>query len=638
MKKSKETKKPFSKIIESNAPRAVMECFKALLPPERITTTDWANKYRFFHPSEGATQGRYKCSEIPYLTWPGNPHQALDDTKVYEVVCQKSAQVAWTTGVLGNYIGKRITHEPAPILIMFPKEGAAKSWNREKLIPMIEATPILSDLINPKAEPNTWDYKEFKGGYLKIVGSNSASSVKSSPIPIIGVEEPDDCNQNLSGQGDAITLGKERTKSFKISLGQVKLIIGGTPTRDIISAISREMELSDKRRGMVACHECEHVAPLDFDNLIIPNNEELDHPIFGKSDTDNAFYACKNCGATWTFEQKNKNLYHPKNHWLPTAEFNGIAGFYLNELYSKFEGSSFKILAEKKLTALYELNVLGKPDKWIAFMNSSIGMPYKFEGESREAHDLEEFGLDYELGTVPSGAYVLTAGVDVQEDRLELGVRAWGPGGVSYLVERKKLYGNPPDINDPVWDALGAELDRRYTVGKRDDAQIAMMSIDSGFKAENVYSFVRDRLSMGDARCIAIKGSSRDAGERPIFSRPRVIDYYAKGQETKADKWGVSVYPVGTNEAKSQIFTLLGMAGKENARYFWPRSVDEDYLKEMTSEVLAPNRANKMTWQRKAGFRAEALDCEVYAMHAGFVIDLHKYEDADWEALQAYYD
>lgn len=117
MKKSKETKKPFSKIIESNAPRAVMECFKALLPPERITTTDWANKYRFFHPSEGATQGRYKCSEIPYLTWPGNPHQALDDTKVYEVVCQKSAQVAWTTGVLGNYIGKRITHEPAPILI-----------------------------------------------------------------------------------------------------------------------------------------------------------------------------------------------------------------------------------------------------------------------------------------------------------------------------------------------------------------------------------------------------------------------------------------------------------------------------------------------------------------------------------------
>lgn len=623
-----------SEILQANQREAILAIFRAILPPERIGTTEWANKYRYFHPTEGATQGKYDCSQIPYLTWKGNPHEALDDRKTHEVCCQKSAQVAWTTGVSGNYIGMRITHEPSPMLIIFPKEGAAKDWNREKLVPMIEATPILSEKINLKSKSNTWGHKEFEGGFLKAVGSNSASSVKSSPIPIIIIEEPDDCNQNLGGQGDSIALGKERAKSFKISLGQVKFIIGGTPTIKKFSTIEREMELSDKRVGMVQCHECLELAPLSFDNFMIPEEEGLEHLIFGNKNPDKAFYACPKCGCAWSFREKNRNLYREANHWLATAKFNGIAGFYLNELYSKFEGSSFKILAEKYLTALYEFKELGKPEKLIAFINSSKGEAYEYLGESKDANELEEHGKDYQLGEVPFGGVVLTCGVDVQIDRLEVLVRAWGSENRSWLVERFKIEGDPTDSKDKCWVDLYNVLKKKYKAGDK-YLLISSMSVDSGFSSEQIYDFIRKCNRNIGRRAIAVKGSSEVRSTQEIYSRPRAIDSKTRGRKTKSDTAGVQVYMVGTNQAKTLIDALLGLAGKPTERFFWSKHVDEDYLKELTSEVLAPNRSNRLVWQRKAGFNAEALDCEVYALHSAYHLGLHKKEDQYWKELEA---
>ena len=107
-------------------------------------------------------------------------HKALDDPRVTEVVCCKSAQVAWTDGVLLNYIGRRIDIDPCSMILMFPKEGDAKAFDREKFTPMVEVTPRLAAKIPiHKAwhRDNSWDYKGFPGGFLKFVGSNSAGSV-----------------------------------------------------------------------------------------------------------------------------------------------------------------------------------------------------------------------------------------------------------------------------------------------------------------------------------------------------------------------------------------------------------------------------------------------------------------------------
>ena len=620
------------KRLQPNTTRLLNKIFESLKPPKKISTREWADTYRYFGDAEGATKGKYEVSNIPYLTWSGSPLEALDDPKVYEIVGQKSAQICWTTAVMGNYVGMRISFDPVAILGLFPKDEASVQWVREKFEPMIRATPILSARIklNSRRDSNTIQFKNYPGGFIKVVGSNSPSSVKSLPVPVIFVEEPDDCNLNLNSQGDSITLAKERAKSFPIN--QVKYIIGGTPTVAGISTVVREMKLSDKRFGMVPCHECGELNSLSFEHFYIPERDDLNHPIFGKKSPDDAYYACPVCGSMWDFYEKNKNLRDKRCYWKATAPFNGIAGFYLNELYSTFEGSTFKILAEKKLIAEHEYN-MGKPEKMITYVNSSEGMPYEYKGDGATTDDLKDHGLDYDLGTVPEGGLILTAGVDVQEDRLELIVRAWGRDDKSWLVDRQKFYGNISDAKSPAWDALSNALSVQYQCANGRFLMIEKTSMDSGYLSENVYKFVRLRK-----KTIAVKGVSIDFGTREIFAIPRKIDIRSKAKRPKSDKYGVQSYPVGTQKAKTQISDWLSLSGRPTAVFFWPANTDDvnldDYLTELTNEVYAPDRSGRMLWQVKSGARVEALDCEVYALHAARSLNIHRKTDADWQRLE----
>ena len=127
---------------------AIQEILKKLAqvirPPEKMGTTEWAEAFRGMSAKSTATPGKYNAGLTP---WIRGIHAALDDPAVRRVVAQKSAQVAWTDGVLLNYIGRRIDIDPCPMIVMFAKEGGAKEFNDEKLTPMIEATPHLMEKI-----------------------------------------------------------------------------------------------------------------------------------------------------------------------------------------------------------------------------------------------------------------------------------------------------------------------------------------------------------------------------------------------------------------------------------------------------------------------------------------------------------
>jgi phage terminase large subunit (gpA) len=130
--------------------RVLRQACRKWAPPRKIKTRDWANKYRYLSSIEAARPGKYVLDVTPYLAWENSPLDALDDPSVQVVVCQKSAQVAWTSGVLGNFLGKSIDAEPSPILVLFPKEGAAKEYMDEKFVPMVEATPALREKVDTR--------------------------------------------------------------------------------------------------------------------------------------------------------------------------------------------------------------------------------------------------------------------------------------------------------------------------------------------------------------------------------------------------------------------------------------------------------------------------------------------------------
>lgn len=607
-----------------------------LEPPPDISTYEWANTYRFVAKGVSATPGKFNTELTPYME---AVYDAIDDPKNSVIVAQKSAQIAWTE-TINNKIGKHADIDPLGCIVMFPKEGAAKSFEREKLVKMIEATPTLKKRINTsrsKASGNTWDYKQYDGGFIKLVSSNSPASVKSTAAELLIVEEPDDANTNVKGQGDTLKLLEDRGDTFENST----MIFGGTPTIKGISQVEAAYKKSDQRVYMVPCHHCEEEHELSFDYLdCLSFEDDYKHEVFGHLNPETAFYTCPHCGGVWDDFNKNRNVTRAKERhnkgWL-ARERSDVPGFRFNALMSPFPGARFAKLMAKRLDAEFKFSQ-GDDSALIAFTNTRKGMPYEFGDSNIEADDLREKALVYRENTVPRSGLILTAGVDVQHDRLHILIRAWGRNEQSYLVARFVLYGVTSQKSDAVWHELDKTLWHPFTHESGAGLIVSAVSIDSsdGNTSDAVYSWVAARVKRG---VMAIKGSN--SYDAPIFKNPTKKNRKHKSR-SKAERYGVEVYLVGTNNAKDLIIGSGEKTGRIRltqgaGAMFWYQDVAPEYYDQLLGEVKAPHRTlkNRLVWQRKAGQAVEDLDCEVYALHAARRLRIHLMTDEQWKKCES---
>jgi phage terminase large subunit GpA-like protein len=593
-----------------------------------MTTEHWARTHRRLSAKATARPGVYNPDLTP---WVLGIFEALDDPATFEVNCMKSAQVAWTDGVLLNYLAKRIDIDPCPMIVMFAKDQAAKEFNAEKFEPMVEATPRLADKIPITAKrdkDNRWQFKGFPGGFLKFVGSNSPSSVKSTPAPVVCVEEPDDCNTNVREQGDTITLLKERTKSFP----RRKVIFGGTPTIEGFSRIEAAYKSSDQRKFWVPCPHCGEHQVLAWEHVQWQEDPTAQHEVYGHVNPATARYCCPHCSCLWTDAEKNRVV--RKGEWRAGTPFRGVAGFFINELYSPFPGSQLARLVEKYLTAVHAL-AQGDDTKMRAFRNNTEGLPYAYRSEIPEAQDLRQRAEKYAEFTVPAGGLLLTAGVDVQHDRLAIVIRAWGRGEESWLVYWGELFGSTLSPGQGAWADLDTLLQRDFRHASGAGLRVSAVSIDGsdGNRTEIVNAYVRPRRHH---HYMTVKGASEQTDDRrEIYSTPRKVD---PGKRNKMAKHGMETFIVGTARAKDLILeTRVKLPGEGPGRMHWYESVRADYWEQLVSEVKAPSRLNRnrKTWTRKASVRNEGLDCEVYALHAARSLKTNLMHEAHWVALES---
>lgn len=617
----------------------VAKALSRFAPPERISSLDWAEKYRYLSNEETGRPGKYRSDVTP---WIRGILEACDDPRVEMVVAMKAAQVAWTSGVLNNVIGRRIHTDPCPMVVMFPKEGAAREYADEKFAPMVKSTPVLSDLVDLRArkDGNRALFKKFPGGFLKLVGSNSPSSVKSTPAPFVAVEEPDDANTNVKGQGDTIKLLAERKKTYDNAF----MLYGGTPTIKGLSAVEQAFELSDQRRHMVACHDCGEEQWLDWKNVAIEEDPARHDPVYGHGMPETARYACPHCGSIWTDEQRIANV--AKGRWVASKPFNGVAGFHIPELLAGWKASRIVALARKYLEARNKVLTEGDESDLIAFVNSTEGIPYEFTAGQVEAEVLAERAEDYPALQVQAGGLLLTAGVDFQHDRVAVKLKAWGRDEESWLLFADEFYGTVVDRNDPVWEHLEARLFGAIPHVNGREMFVSAMTLDSSDGSTNdaVYDFVRRmqrKYPHLRDHIMAGKGDSERDGSREIFTVParRSID---PQRPTKAARYGLRVFMVGTSKAKDLILGGQENTGRINLRGDGPgrmhvfKDVRADYFDQMLAEVKAPSRRHrgKLVWQKKAGKANEFLDCEVYALHAARSRKTHVMTPAQWDALE----
>jgi len=516
---------------------------------------------------------------------------AITDPLIPHVVVMKSAQTGATEIIL-NATGYYIHQDPSPILTIQPTVEMAQAYSKDRLAPMLRDTPALRDKVKEarsRDSGNTLLHKTFPGGHWTGVGANAPAGLASRPIRVVLGDERDRFPKSAGTEGDPFSLGVKRTTTF----WNRKIVEVSTPTIKGASPIEAAYEDSDKGRYFVPCPDCGHFQFLKWSQVLWEKDHEgEEEPTVHHPET--AAYVCEECGSVWDDTTRWRAI--KKGEWRSTAEFNGTAGFHLNEIYSPW------VTLEEMVTEFIRAKKL--PETLQTFINTALGETWEEQGETVDDTGLLSRVEGYLDGTIPSEALVLTAGVDVQDDRLELEVAAWGEHEESWTVLYQIIYGDPsaPDV----WNDLDAILFKRWMDRNHPAARIAAAAIDTGghhTQATYAYCKARERR-----RIWAIKGQSGQPGQ-PIWARtPR------KNNIGKVNLWMVNV-----DAAKSSIYARLRITEPGPGYCHFGLDRDAEYFKQLTAEKVITKYQNgfpRRVWIKPDGKRNEALDCRVYAYAA----------------------
>jgi phage terminase large subunit GpA-like protein len=540
-----------------------------MAPPPNLKVSEWSDENRVLSRQNSAEPGKWRTDRTPYLR---DIMDAWNDPKVRRIVFMKPSQVGATEALL-NILAYIMVMQACTTIVMQPTVKMAERWSKSRLAPMVRDTPALRGIfIKSPDVSNTVREKTFTDGQLFIIGANSPAEAASQPAPFLLCDEIDRYPQSAGDEGSPIELATVRGNSF----WNAKQFLNSTPT-DEDSQINAEFEASDQCFRFVPCPHCDHMQVLRWENLHWP-----------KGEPKKARYCCESCGAY--IEERQKRAMVAKGEFIATKPFDGVRGYFINELYSTV--STWAKMAQKFLAAK------DKPEKLKVFINTSLAQVWKATGERTDPEMLANRRETY-AAELPMGVVFLTAGVDVQDDRLEVEVKGWGLNeecwGICYEVY-------PGDTSQAeVWTNLEHLLRRRFEHESGIQLTISATAIDSGSgkHSKQVYAFCRVRQN-----CYAIKGAGG-------FDKPMVPKHASRTKNRN------QVWILGVDSIKDLIMSRVANETIPG-RHHWPAEYDNEYFEQLCAEKLT-SQVNDWVTEKgwiKVRERNEALDCNVYAIAA----------------------
>lgn len=548
------------------------EALRSLRPLPRLTVSEWADTYRRLSPESSAEPGQWNTTRAEYQREIMN---VLNDPRVGSVVLMTSAQIG-KTAILENIVGYHIAQDPSPILCLQPTLEMAQAFSKDRLATMLRDTPALQGLVrDPRARDsgNTMLHKTFPGGHITITGANSPAQLASRPIRIVLCDEVDRYPASAGSEGDPVNLARKRTATF----WNRKVMLTSTPTIKNLSRIEAAFLASDQRHYHVPCPHCEAFQVLRWESIR-----------WTECEPESAAYYCRECGARIEESEKPRMLVAGK--WVATAEFTGTAGFHINELYSPWRRWA-------EVVADFLEAKQGGTEMLKAWVNTSLGEPWEEQGDGVEATGLLSRVENYEQDDLQLLA--VTAGVDVQRDRIEASFVGWGAKEEGWLIDHVIIPGDT--AGKDVWIEL-ADLIAEY--------RPVCVAVDSGFNASQVYAFAKKYRF-----CRAIKGVS--GMNRPLVEDDR---QRAKRLRSKRKSGGYPVEPVGVDGGKVLVYSRLRVPAPGPGYIHFPDhpAFDTEYFDQLSAERLVTQYRFGRPIQKWTQIRArnEALDCLVYAFAA----------------------
>lgn len=555
----------------------IKDCLEELLPPEDLTVSQWAEKFRVLDSKTAAMPGPWHNSMTPYLIG------IMDEFNVpttEKIVFVKPTQVGGTEA-LHNMIGYVVAQNAAPSMIVYPTEDLARSVSENRLQPMLRISPQLEKHF--KDNDSELLELQFDNMYLSLTGANSPTGISSKPIKFLFLDEVDKYPARAKKEADPIKLATERTKTFP----DRKIFVTSTPTLKT-GHIWQELEKADEERHyFVPCPHCGKLIELKFSQIKWSDDKSI--PLVDRA--ERAFYVCQECGAVITDAHKQQMLRAGKWKAIEKkTKFPKNIAFWMNTLYSPFVRFS-EIAKEFLLTK-------DDSEAFQNFVNSWLAEPWEDTKVKSNADLVLERQTDLEEYIVPDWCKLLTAGVDVQESSLYWTIRAFG----DYITSQNIAHGQVMGFND-----LEEIMNREYLTesGERRIVQIAL--IDSGDNTDAVYDF----CACNSDWAYPVKGSSH-----PLMSHFKI----SKINRSTSMANGMQLVIVDGGKYMDMIYSRMN---KPNGRGSWMvyKNCDRNYAEQVTAEhkIKVKTAGGRVTekWELKKSHADNHYgDCEKYAMAA----------------------
>lgn len=509
---------------------------------------------------------------------------ACSDPTTPEVVVMAGAQLGKSEAIL-NIIGFHIDYDPSPILVLQPTLDMASMFSKERVANgLLKSTPALENKVQDaraRDANNTTFQKQFPGGSLSLVGANSPAGLASRPIRLVLCDEVDRYPASAGSEGDPIQLARKRAATF----WNRKIVMVSTPTNKSASRIEDAFLKSDQRHYHVPCKHCDHKQKLQWSNVQWIDN-----------DPTTTKYVCNACGSTWNDADRIWSIRH--GEWVAHAEFTGVAGFAINGMYSPWTPLADGVREF--------LNVKKNPEQLRVWTNTYLGETWEDAGEQVDDYMLADRREEMEY--LPDEVVFLTAGIDVQDNRLEMSLIGWGRDDESWSVSHTVFYGDPS--TPQLWTALDSALMRRYETVTGREMGIRAACVDSGGHFTNsVYAYCKKNYGR---RIFAIKG--RGGEGTAIVSKP-----------TKNNVVKCPLFHVGVDTVKDLLFARMRIDEAGPGYIHFNDTLDDEYFKQLTAEKIVTkfHRGYKKRVFQKMRPRNEALDCMVYAVAAYAIINVN---------------
>lgn len=605
---------------------ALLQRFQeAVRPPEALDLATWSDLYRVLPRETSSEYGRWKTDRFPFLR---KIMRALSPgSKAREIVVEKGAQLGFTELCI-NWILYTADQNPGPMLYCQKTIDAAEDFSTQKLLPNILACDKVADTLGPQKPKHLTDEtltKNFPGGFLAMGGVNSGAFLRSKSIRDAMADEEDSYSRTVDGEGSTIGTIRKRMANFPFS----KFFRLSTPKIKELSTIDPAFLEGSQEFFYLPCPHCNPEAMLSGPRFVLRWSDESQRVttphaanIYYSQELDSSglpaeiYTACPHCGGvipehfkTWMLENgewMSEKGSPGQPYVVEDVEF---PSFHISSFYSPLGFFSWRDAVREYLDYLKD------KDRGLlqTFINQTCGETYSAAGQDISSQWLHQRREEY-LADIPMGGLVLTCGVDVQKDRLEAEVVAWGTSMESWSIDYRVLYGDPSitELVDPhtkqltPWGQLDQLLRQQWTHESGQTMVVECTLIDTGFLGEAVHIFCRNREGQ---RVFPVKGA--DGWGKGYIERP-------KRRHEKYHTWDFKAW---VDELKKLVYSHLEVDQPGPGFWHFPKkdTYSPKYFQGLTAETLGMKRVNgqnRLGWICPEGVRNEPLDCRNYALAA----------------------